>query len=104
MQRWELALGIKSLVHCHPVATNLFEYPGHLPFNTDYEKTLSEAARLRLAGVSYKQALNILPEGSTICRHTYYNSCYNRIGVGQVEHIIDCIFSILDRSTMYCTP
>ena len=97
-------LGIKSLVHCDPMATNPFEYPEHLPFNTDYEKTLTEAARLRLAGVSYKQALNILPEGSTIRRHAYYNNSYNRIGAGQVEHIIDRIFSMLDRSAMHCIP
>ena len=44
------------------MATNPFEYPEHLPFNTDYEKTLFEAARLQLAGVSYKQTLNILQQ------------------------------------------
>ena len=97
-------LGIKSLVHSHPMANNSFEYPEYLSFNTDYEKTLAEAMRLRMAGVSHKQALNILPEGSTITRHAYYNNGYNRSQAGQVEHIIDRIFSMLNKSSIHCIP
>ena len=44
-------LGIKSLIHSHPMAENPFEYSEHLRFNLDYEKTLAEAGRLRMTGV-----------------------------------------------------
>ena len=97
-------LGVKSLVHSHPMAENPFEYPEHLAFNSDYEKTLAEAARLRKAGVSHKQALNILPEGSSIRRHAYYNNGYNRTQAGQAEHVIDRIFAMLDKSATHCIP
>ena len=86
------------------MANNPFEYPEHLPFNLEYEKTLAEAVRLRMAEVSHKQALNILSEGVTIGRHAYYNNGYNRSQAGQVEHVIDRIFSMLDKSSMHCIP
>ena len=97
----EWLLGIKSIIHSHPMADNPFEYTEHLRFNLDYEKTLAEAARLRMTGVSHKQALNILPEGTTIRRHAYYNVAYNRSQAGQVEHVIDRIFNLLDLSGMH---
>lgn len=84
------------------MAENPCEYSEHSGFNSDYEKTLAETARLRMAGVSHKQALNILPEGSTIGRHAYYNTGYNRTQAGQVEHVIDRIFGMLDQSGMHC--
>ena len=59
-------LGIKSLENSHPMAENL-------KFNIDNEKTLAEAARLRMAGVSHKQAQNILQRFAdmhTITMHT----------------------------------
>lgn len=57
-----------------------------------------------MARVSYKQALNILPEGSSIGRHAYYNNGYDRSQAGQVKHIIDRIFSMLDESAIHCIP
>ena len=61
------------------MAENPFEYSEHLKFNIDYEKTLAEAARLRIAGVSHKQAHNILPEGSTIRRVDCTGNQYRRV-------------------------
>lgn len=97
-------LRVKSLDHSHPLVENPFEYQQHLIFNSDYERTIAEAVRLRMAGVSHKQALNILPEGAMIRRHTYYNSGYNRTQAGLVEHVIDRIFIMLDKSGMHCIP
>lgn len=65
---------------------------------------LSTAARVREAGITHRQALNIVPPDTHIRRQAYYNNGYNRNSAGQQQHVIDRNFSLLDLAKMHCYP